>query len=78
MICKIHDGIKKVLMSDEKISDLIWVFPVVLIVIFIILKVFFATGIIYIDTYLAVLFISSIIYFVVFIILLPNFKLFKR
>ena len=70
MICKIHDGIKKILMFDEKISDLIWVFPVVLIVIFIILQFFFATGIIYIDTYLAVLFISSIIYFVVFIILL--------
>ena len=71
ILSKIHNGFKNILSSNKKISNYIWVIPVVLFAILFFLHLLhFETGVFYVDIYLALFLISSIIYCIVFNIIL--------
>ena len=71
IFCEIHNEIKKILLSNKKISNCIWVIPAFLLVVFIVLKIFdITTYVFFVDVYMTTFFISSIVYCIIFIILL--------
>ena len=71
ILCNIHNEIKKILVSDKKISNYIWALPLVLVVMFIALRLLYSSiGVFFVDAYLNLFFIFSTIYCIVFNIIL--------